>query len=307
MKIIMKYNEVDQNIERGIALGNFDGIHLGHQRLINTLIKECKEQSLEATVYTFINHPATVISGREMPPQISNLSMKKKVFQSLGLDTLFLDEFNKEIMSLSPEAFVEEILIKKLNCKIAVVGFDYRFGYKAQGDVTLLKRLGHLHGFQVIEINPVTLDDEKISSSNIREFIADGKMNEATKFLGREYSIISEVIHGKGRGIHLGYPTANLLVHPSHLVPKEGVYATLVEIDGSVYKGATCVGTNPTFGKNSISIETFIIDYVGSIYGKEIEVRFVKYVRDQIKFEKTEDLTNQMKLDIETSKIYLHK
>lgn len=305
MKTIEQYNQLDKSVERGVALGNFDGVHIGHQKLITTLTEKCKENNLQSCVYTFGNHPLTVITGKEGPPQITNISMKQKILESLGVELLYLEEFNKELMALSPEDFVENILINKLNCKVVVVGFDYSFGYKAQGNVELLKEMGKKHGFEVYVIHPVTIDGKKVGSSSVREYIKDGNIEEANAFLGRPYSIYSEIVHGKGIGNKLGYPTANILIEPSHLVPKEGVYATLVKINDSIYKGATCVGTNPTFGTNSISIETFIIDFNEDIYGEFIELQFIKRLRDQIKFNHIDDLIGQMNQDVNNVNTYL--
>ncbi|MBU5677465.1 bifunctional riboflavin kinase/FAD synthetase [Alkaliphilus sp. MSJ-5] len=305
MKTIKQYNQLDKSVQRGVALGNFDGIHIGHQKLITTLIEKCRANGLESCVYTFGNHPLAVITGREAPPQITNINMKKKILDSLGVELLYLEEFNKNLMVLSPEDFVKNILVDRLNCRIVVVGFDYNFGYKAQGNVELLKKMGQKHGFEVYEIHPVTIDNKKVGSSTIREYIKNGDIEDANVFLGRPYSIYSKVVHGKGRGHKLGYPTANILIESSHLVPKEGVYATFIKINNSIYKGATCVGTNPTFGANSISIETFIINFNEDIYDQYIELQFIKRLRDQIKFNNVDDLIKQMNQDANNANIYL--
>lgn len=305
MKTIEQYNQLDKSVQRGIALGNFDGIHIGHQKLINTLIEKCTIHNIEPCVYTFGNHPSAVITGGDSPPQITNIEMKKRIFQLLGVELLYLEKFSKEIMALSPEEFVKNILVDKLNCKIIVVGFDYSFGYKAQGNVELLKKMGKLHGFEVLEIPPVTMDNKKVGSTIIREFIKAGDIETANTFLGRPYTIYSKVVSGKRIGKQLGYPTANILIESSHLVPKEGVYATFVKFNNSIYKGATCVGTNPTFGTNSISIETFILDFNEDIYDESIELEFIVRLRDQIKFDSIDALIKQMSNDVDNVKTYL--
>ncbi len=298
-------NQLDKNVERGVALGNFDGVHIGHNQLISTLTQKCKENNLQSCVYTFGIHPLTIITGKEAPSQITNINMKKKILESLGIELLYLEEFNKDFMNLSPEDFVKNILLDKLNCKIVVVGFDYTFGRKAEGNVEFLKQMSKKYGFEVYEIKPVTIDNNKVSSSIIREYIKNGEIEKANLFLGRPYSICSKVIHGRGIGNKIGYPTANILIESSHLIPKTGVYATIANINGCIYKGATNVGNNPTFEGNNTSLETFILNFDESIYDKYIEIKFIKRVRDQIKFNNINDLVNQMQKDINYINDYL--
>lgn len=299
MKIIRQYNQLDKDIQRGIALGNFDGVHIGHQKLIKTLVQKCKLNNLQSCIYTFANHTLETITGKEIPSQITNMRMKQKIFKSLGVDLLYLEEFNKDLMVLGPEDFVKNILVDKLNCKIVVIGFDYTFGYKGQGNADTLKEMGEVYKFEVYVIKPVIIDCNKVGSSIIREYIKDGNLEKANAFLGRPYSIYSKIIHGKGIGRNrLGYPTANILINSSHLIPKEGVYATLIKINNSIYKGATCIGTSPTFGDYNIGVETFIIDFNEDIYGRFIEIQFIKKLRDQIKFENIDNLVNQINQDV---------
>ncbi len=305
MKTLEGYNQLNKNVFRGVALGNFDGVHIGHQKLITALIKECKANNFESCVYTFGNHPLSVITGKDGPPQITNIDMKKKILDSLGVELVYLEEFNKDFMALSPEDFVKNVLIDKLNCKIVVVGFDYSFGYKGQGNVAFLREMGSKYGFTVHVIGPVTIENVKVGSSIIREYIKNGDIENANTFLGRPYSIHSRVVNGKGIGNKMGYPTANMLIESSHLVPNEGVYATYVKINGSIYKGATSVGTNPTFGKNGVSVETFIIDFNENIYDHYIELEFIKKLREQITFKNVEELIDQIKKDADHINTYL--
>lgn len=305
MRTIEQYTKLDESLQRGVALGNFDGVHIGHQKLINTLIEKCKERNLESCIYTFGNHPLTVITGKEGPAQITDINTKTKIFDSMGVEILYLEKFSKEFMSLDPEDFVKNILVDKLNCKIVVVGFDYSFGYKAQGNVDFIKNMGKKYGFDVYEIPPVTIDNKKVGSSIIREYIKNGHVECASNFLGRPYSIYSKVVNGKRIGHKLGYPTANILIEASHLVPKEGVYATFIKVNNKIYKGATSVGTNPTFGTNNITVETYIIDFNEYIYDKDIELSFIKRLRDPIKFSNVEDLISQINQDANNVKTCL--
>lgn len=306
MKTIKDYNKLDKNVERAVALGNFDGVHIGHQKLIETLIKKSKLNRLQSCIYTFTNHTLKVITGKEGPAQITDISIKEEIFNSLGVDILYLEEFNEEIMTLSSEDFVKNILIDKLNCRVVVVGFDYHFGYKGEGNIDSLKKIGNRYGIEVHIIPPILINGQIVSSSLIREDIKNGRIEEANLFLGRPYSIHGQIIHGKGiGGSKLGYPTANILIEPNHLIPKEGVYATFVKIKDSIYKGATCIGTSPTVGDYGISVETYIIDFSGNIYDEFIEIEFIKRIRDQIKFDCLTSLREQMNKDVNSINTYL--
>lgn len=306
MKTIKQYDRLDKNMQRGVALGNFDGVHIGHQKLIKTLVQKCKLKNLQSCIYTFTNHTLKVITGKKEPPQITNINIKQSIFKSLGVDLLYLEEFNEYLMTLSPEDFVKSILIDKLNCKVVVVGFDYHFGYKGQGNIDTLKEIGKRYGLEVHVIAPIIVNDQIVSSSLIRKNIRDGNIEETNLFLGRSYSIYGKIIHGKGIGENrLGYPTANILIESGHLIPKEGVYATFVKIDNSIYKGATCIGNSPTVGNYDISIETFIIDFNDNIYGKFIELQFIKRLREQVKFNSLDSLKKQMNEDVNNVNLYL--
>lgn len=304
MKVLEDLNKFASQRLRGVALGNFDGVHLGHQQLIHTLVEKSNQFNIESCIYTFKNHPQEFITG-EAPKEITDLDMKIKLFNHHKVDAVVFAEFNEDIMSKSPEAFVEDILVKGLNCKFVVVGFDYRFGHRAKGDVKLLKTLAKEFGFVVFEIPPVLMYDDKISSTRIRATITEGEINLTNLLLGRYYSVYSKVIHGMGRGKFLGYPTANIMIKPTWLLPKDGVYASFVKIKDNLYKAATCVGTNPTFDGTDRTVETFIIDYKGSLYDEYIEIQFVNRLRDNIKFDSVDELINQMMLDVENSKKHL--
>jgi len=307
MKVIVDKNQIDGNTRRGVALGNFDGIHIGHQKLMEVLVDKCQGQALEACVYTFKSHPLSLITDFKSPPIITSNEMKVRIFEDFGIDSLIFADFDVDLMSLSPEDFVKNILIDTLNCKLAVVGFDYRFGYKAQGDVKLLIELGKKYGFEVYEIDSISIEEEKVSSTSVRKYIEEGNVQKAHEFLGRYFSLFGPVVHGFSRGKKLGFPTANLFIEDSILVPKAGVYATLVNVGDNTYMGATFVGTNPTFDGQKTSVETFIIDYDGSLYDMFIEVQFVKRLRDQIKFSSPEELVSQMTLDVEKTKMHLQE
>ncbi len=309
MKVMEDYHEIlyDTN-PRGVALGNFDGIHKGHQTLLKLLVHKSREKNILPTVYTFQNHPGTVLAGYNKPVypyRITPIPLKKRIMEKFGIELLFLDTFTKNLMTLSPSEFAKTILVDTLKTKLVVVGDDFRFGYQASGDVALLKKLGKALGFEVIIAPPVYENNLRISSSHIRSFIEQGDMESANKLLGRPFMMLNQVEKGFGRGKKMGYPTANLVLEHNQLVPAEGVYATRVNIDGRTYMGATSVGKNPTFGSEDVTIETYIIDSNLMLYEREIELYFYKKIRDQITFENTNDLKIQIYEDVQSIKTYL--
>ncbi|MCQ4921747.1 bifunctional riboflavin kinase/FAD synthetase [Tissierella carlieri] len=297
---LLNYNETRFNT--AIALGNFDGIHIGHQQLIKTMISKSKELGIKSSLLLFKSHTKTIVDNNR-PSMITNNKQKFKIAEDLGIDIIYLLDFDDKIMKLSGEEFVKDIIINKMNGKLLVVGFDYRFGYKASGDSNYLMELGKKHGIDVIVLDPVYENNEIISSSGIRELIANGNITDVLNILGRPYSIIGKVIPGKNRGNKLGFPTANIEPIDNYVIPKNGVYMTNTIIDNKRYISATNIGYNPTFNEDVLKIETYILNFEGNIYGKTLEIEFLDFLRDDIKFETKEDLIKQMKIDIEMIKL----
>ena len=309
MKVIHHYSDLT-HIEspRGVALGKFDGIHLGHQVLLKRMVKECRDKGYISTVYTFINHPGSILgSGNNYSefPRITPLPLKKKIMSKLGVEVLFLDRFTESLMKMEPEMFVKEIIVDQMEAKLVVVGEDFRFGKKARGDIRTLTQLSGQYGFELIVVEPVYHKEQKISSSQIRNVIETGDMEEASVLLGRPFMMYNRVERGHGRGKTLGYPTANLILEEQQMVPAEGVYATYVNIDGHLFMGATSVGKNPTFGAEKTTIETYIIECNLMLYEREIELYFYKKIRDQITFKDADTLKNQIHQDVQEIKEYL--
>lgn len=296
---LLDYNET--RFSTAIALGNFDGIHIGHQQLIKKMVSRSKELGIKSSLLLFKSHTKTIVDNNR-PSMITNNQQKFRIAEELGVDIIYLLDFNDNIMKLSGEEFVKDIIMNKMNGKLLVVGFDYRFGYKASGDSSYLKELGEKNNIEVVILDPVYQEDKVISSSIIRELISAGNMSEVSKMLGRSYSIIGKVIPGKNRGNKLGFPTANIELTDNYVIPKNGVYMTNTIVDNKRYVSATNIGYNPTFGENTLKIETYILEFEGNIYGKTLEVEFLDFLRDDIKFESKEALIEQMKLDVETIK-----
>lgn len=298
MEIIDLLNYNETRFKTSIALGNFDGIHIGHQKLIKTMVERSKALGLKSSLLLFKTHTKNIIDNSN-PQIITNNDQKYQIAKTLGIDIIYLIDFNEDLMNLSAEEFVKDIIIQKMNGKLVVVGFDYRFGHKASGDSKYLSELGKVYDLEVIVLNPVYENEKIISSSTIRELISSGKIIEASKILGRPYSVFGKVIPGKNRGNKLGFPTANIELINSYIIPKSGVYMTNTIIDNKRYLSATNIGYNPTFNENTLKIETHILNFSGNIYGNILNIEFIDFIRDDIKFDNIDDLINQMKNDVE--------
>ncbi len=297
----MEIVRIDFNSENrfltALALGNFDGVHKGHQELIKSMIENARVRNLKPSLLIFENHTKSFVYGNG-PALINNNKQKNDFLEKLGVEVLYTMKFDRDIMQLSPKEFVIDILINKLNCKFVSVGSDYRFGYKAQGDVGELKRLSKELDFTLEVMEPLKINNQIVSSTLVRDHIQDGNIKEANYLLSRPYAIVGEVIHGKGIGKKLGVPTANLLLKNKYVIPKKGIYRTQTKIMGKIYLSATNVGINPTFKEDELKIENHIIGLDKDIYGKEIEIFFLEYIRPEMKFDSVEDLIKQMNKDI---------
>lgn len=297
MKIISITKDYASDFESVIALGNFDGVHKGHRELIISCVEMAKKMGVKASVLIFKNHTNTVL--KEKNEDLITLNEDKdEILKSIGIDVIYEIEFTKDFMSMSPEDFVVKFLKDNLKIKGIVVGFDYKFGYKAMGDVDLLKTFSTSEDFALKVIEPVYVGDKLVSSTLIRNEIKSGNVKEAMEMLGHPFTIKGVVVTGKKLATKMNYPTANLKFSSSYVVPRFGVYDTNVIIDGSTYKGATSVGTNPTTHDEELKIETFILDFHEDIYGKEIAVEFIDFIRPEMVFNSVEELFTQIGKDV---------
>ncbi|NSW90727.1 MAG: bifunctional riboflavin kinase/FAD synthetase [Firmicutes bacterium] len=306
MEVISNINNTLSTKPLGVGLGNFDGLHIGHITLINVLINECKLHDLHSMVYTFTKHPDNILKKKLVTPLLITVEKKAEILNNLPLDYLFYEDFDEPFSKLEPEEFVKDVLVGNLNIKLAVAGFDYTFGYKGRGNADLLKELGEKYNFRVIIIPPIKVNDEIVSSTLIREYLARGDMEKAFYFLGRHYSITGLVESGKRIGSELGFPTANISPEEYLLLPACGVYITKTLLDGKLYKSITNIGTNPTIktGSTKVNVETYILDFNEDIYQKRIEVFFIKKIRNEKKFNNREELVRQIKSDVLKAKYY---
>lgn len=302
MKIFNSLEEVKDISPCTLALGNFDGVHKGHQELIMRAVKEAEMRGIKSAVFTFSNHPKNLIPGGKPVKNIIYQDEKKHLIEELGVDYLFNIEFTPEILTMDPADFVEKILVRKFKVAETYCGFNYKFGYKAAGSTKLLCELGKRLGFRANIIEPVIIDDEVVSSTLIRSLIKSGDVDECSKYLGRNYDIGGEVVIGNRLGKSLGFPTSNLMIDENMVTPPNGVYITYCIYNGVKYPSVTNVGVKPTVGIYKKNMETHIFNFDKELYGKHIKVEFLKMTRDEVKFNNITELSEQIARDCEEAK-----
>lgn len=281
-----------------MALGFFDGIHKGHQSLMKKALNSANKEGYKSSVMSFKKHPLTEVFPTYSPKLLMDNDQKIEKFKNLGIDYIFLEDFDRDLMKLAPEEFIRDFLLKKFNIKKLIVGFNYTFGYKGEGRILDLIELGEKYGFDVEIIEPNIKEDKIISSTYIRELIDQGNVQEANELLGHPYKVVGTIQEGKKLGRQYKIPTANLKLKEDVIMPKNGVYYTKIKIDDKVYDGLTNVGYNPTFKDHPYSIETYIYDFNNNIYGKEVELEFLDFIRGEIKFDNLQNLFEQIRSDI---------
>lgn len=288
-----------------VGLGNFDGLHVGHMALVNTLISEARIHGLQSVIYTFTKHPENILRKKLFTPLLTTVGKRVQILGETALDAVYFDEFDEDYSRMKPENFVRRVLLDKLGAQLVIAGFNYRFGYKGQGDIDLLRTMGKKFNFRVIIIPPVKVDNEIVSSTAIREYVKKGEMENVFRLLGRHYSLTGEVMDGKRMGRRIGFPTANL--HPEEylILPKEGVYITKTLYNGEFYSSLTSIGKNPTFEDSAkINVETHILNFNRDIYRSSIEVFFLSFLRNEIKFRNAQELSQKIHHDVNAAKEY---
>jgi len=288
-----------------VAIGNFDGIHQGHQRVLGFTLTMAKDTGAVATALTFEPPPLKVLRPDTAPLRISTNQQRMEWFGAMGMEAAVVLPFTKELAQLSPEEFVDEILVRQLSVKSVVVGDNFRFGYRQSGDVKLLRELGMRFGFAVVVHTPVVIDGEIVSSTLIRKQIAEGDVTRAARLLGRPFVLTGEVVPGSGTGRKFTFPTLNLRPE-QELLPAKGVYITRTVLEGepSSHRSVTNIGVRPTFNGSGITVETHLLDYSGNFSPKWIEIRFWKRLRDEKKFSGAEELREQIGKDIATANTF---
>ncbi|MDO9111226.1 MAG: bifunctional riboflavin kinase/FAD synthetase [Desulfatirhabdiaceae bacterium] len=302
MEFIKSLNHIDRPFNNAvITIGNFDGVHIGHQALFHEVIEKAEEIGGTSIAMTFDPHPLRVLNHNKTLSLITRSEHKLELISASGIDVLICIPFTREFAAMSARAFVEQ-LVKRVGMKAIVTGNDYTFGRNREGNVDLLKSLGQEMGFEVLIsdwIQTSLVKPVRISSTRIRELIAKGKVGAAKKLLGRFYQVRGTVVTGRNRGGKLlGFPTANLVLQ-DELCPKAGVYAVTVECLDRQFMGVANIGYSPTFSDNIFTVEVHILDFHNDIYGKNIRVNFIERIRDEIKFSGISELSEQIRKDIE--------
>jgi riboflavin kinase/FMN adenylyltransferase len=281
-----------------LTIGNFDGVHKGHLALFDKVKKRARCIDGVSAVMTFEPHPIKIMMPGNGPRLITLTEQKLKLIGDAGIEVIFCIPFTKQFAAISATDFVHNILVNKIGIKEIVVGYDYTFGHKREGNIELLQALGKDLHFQVHVVEPIHITDTLVSSTSIRNLVQEGKLAEAKALLGRDYQVSGTVIKGKNRGGRLlGFPTANLEL-VDELTPKVGVYAVKVLIGNQTFEGLTNVGYNPTFGNGQFSVETYILDFSGDLLGESIRINFIERLRDEKTFETVEDLAAQIGQDV---------
>jgi riboflavin kinase/FMN adenylyltransferase len=279
-----------------IAVGVFDGFHLGHQAIVRALLHE-RRPGERTAVLTFGTHPTAFLRPDETPPQIATLGERVNAFARAGVDEMFILTFDERIATLAPQAFLDDVLVGTLGVRLMVVGSTFRFGAKRVGDVAFARAHLAALGREAIGVENAVLDGERVSSTRVRAAIAAGDLALADRLLGAPYVVRGSVGFGAGRGHDLGFPTANLIVPPEKMLPPDGVYAITGRHDGRDYPGLVSIGTNPTFDGRVRTVEAWLLDFNGSLYGEELALRDFRFVREQMKFASVDALLAQMAID----------
>lgn len=284
-----------------VTLGNYDGVHLGHQQIFQKLVERAKKMSGTSVIFTFEPHPLRVLSPSTAPPLLNTFRRKMELFETYGIDVVICAEFTREFAATPPEDFIKNILVGRIGVREILVGYDYAFGRGKQGTTDAMTEMGKRYGFQVDVIPAFILHEEVISTTRLRELVRQGEIRKVCTLLGRCYASEGIVVAGDHRGKTLGFPTANLQSH-NELFPKQGVYAVQVEYRDRLFDGVANIGTHPTFGEGKVTIEVHIFDFHEEIYGQFVRVLYRGRLRDEKTFDKRESLVRQIHQDIEEAR-----
>lgn len=295
MKVIVDPKQ-PLDFQTSAGIGNFDGIHLGHKKIIAAVKRHSEQNSTRSCVITFTPHPQKVL-GRKDVALIFPLERRFKMLESTGIDAVICLNFTRELSKVSAEDFVKDILLERLKIKDIVVGPGFSFGHKRQGNLDLLRSMGETHGFNTVVAEAARVDDRVVSSSAIRNLVREGEIRESNRFFGYDYYIEGVVVEGERRGRKLGFPTVNLDTE-WEILPKPGVYATYVKLSDGLHGSITNIGVRPTFEESKLTVETHIFDFNDNLYGEEVRVNFVERLRDEERFESVDKLVEQINHDI---------
>ena len=305
MQVEEELARLSSDEDRVLTIGVFDGVHLGHKYLLSQLKEHARQEGWLSGVVTFRQHPQAVLSPQTELPCLTDLSQRIKLLKEGGIEAVITLSFTPELARLSTRQFVE-LLKKYLRMRVLVIGPDFALGRNREGDANALNTLGRDMGFNVTVVPPLLINDEVVSSTTIRNALAEGDMKRVHDLLGRPFSLQGQVIAGAGRGVELGFPTANLEVDPQQALPPDGVYATWAYIDDNVYQSMTNIGKRPTFGNNERAVEVYVLDYQGDLYGQELRVEIIERLRAEKRFATADELKQQMAEDVKQGRYILN-
>jgi riboflavin kinase/FMN adenylyltransferase len=292
--------------ETVLTIGVFDGVHLGHQQLIDYLKRQALVRDYLPGVVTFRNHPLEVLSPHTHLPRLTSLEERIRLLQKLGIELIVPLSFTPELAQLSARDFVA-LLQKHLKMRGLVIGPDFALGRDREGDLSVLHSLGKERGFWVDVVPPKVINGEVVSSTSIRQALAKGDTTKIKRLLGRPHALIGQVGHGAERGRQLGFPTANLEINSSQALPSDGVYATKAHVAGHSYPSVTNIGTRPTFGEGERTVEVYLLDFEGRLYSQEIRVELIEQLRAEKRFSSPEELKNQISRDVQQARSILKR
>lgn len=305
MQILSNLFEIKLSKSTIATIGTFDGIHIGHQKILNSLVRFAKENSLKSVVITFDPHPRKIINKKNSIELINTIEEKKEKLKTLGIDYLIVQKFDEKFSETEANKFVE-ILKNNINIEKLIVGYDHRFGKNRNADINDLIKYGKKLNFEVIEVDALEIEKVNISSTKIRLAIKDGNIRLANSYLDYNFFLSGEVVKGHSRGKEIGFPTANLKIDEDKIIPKNGVYLVKSKIDQQDIYGMMNIGYNPTFNNKSKKIETHFFNLNKNLYGKIIKIELLEYIREEKRFETVDDLIQRLKLDREKCLKLIH-
>ncbi len=301
MKIFQTFDTETRFPNPVLTIGNYDGVHLGHRRIIRKVVEKARAISGTPMLMSFNPHPHSILKPDSYIRLITPPHIKERLVEESGIEVMFEIPFNEHLRSIAPESFIEDILIGKIGVAGVIVGYDFRFGKGGVGDVKMLMEYAHKKGFYFDVVGAITLDEEKIGSNRIRKLIMDGDVKKANELLGRPHMIEGIVVHGVNRGKNMGFPTINFET-VFELIPGNGVYITEVEFDGKKWPSVTNIGYNPTFDGKKLLVETHILNFGGDLYDREIVIYFHERIREEKKFKDMAELMAQISRDVERAR-----
>lgn len=304
MKVYNHINEFQRLDVAVVTIGTFDGVHVGHRKIITRLVEDAKSMGGESVILTFFPHPRMILHPEdESIKLITTISEKTELIESLGVDHLIITPFTRDFSNLSPQHYIEQVLVEKIGIKKIIIGYDHRFGKDRAGDLSLLQELAHLYHYEVEEIPEQDIHDVAVSSTKVRDALLAGDVETAADFLGYPFHLRGQVIKGDQIGRQIGYPTANLLIEERYkLIPADGIYAVTVEIekagaDAGKCEGVAYIGKRPTINGMTRNIEVNIFRFDSEIYGSTLTLNFLKYIRGDMKFNSLDELKEQISRD----------